>query len=147
MVVFLAGGRGFTRREGLRRLKERIENVPGFANIRYEPSRLRPRTVVADVDIEMFLGDTFPRQEAKVEVLWRPREGTDIQRVHWADEVVNLGWHKDDDHPDLGMTHFQFKSEDESVHEAGHIEVEAPLSFLEICLDRLPDHLRKTSEY
>ena len=29
MVVLLAGGSGFTRREGLRRLKERLENVPG----------------------------------------------------------------------------------------------------------------------
>lgn len=124
-----------------------MENVPGFDTIRYEPSRLRPRTVVADVDVEMFLGDAFPRQEANVEVLWRPREGSDVQRVHWADDGVSLGWHKDDDHPNLGTTHFQLESSDESVHEPGHIEVEAPLSFLEICLDRLPDQLRKTSEY
>lgn len=124
-----------------------MKNVPGFANVRYDPSRLRPRTVVADVDIEMFLGDTFPRQEANVEVLWRPREGSDIQRVHWADDVVSLGWHKDDDHPDLGTTHFQLESGDGSVHKPGRIEVEAPLSFLEICLDRLPDELQTTSEY
>jgi len=146
MVLLLAGGQGFTRSEGLRRCKERMENVPGFANVRYDPSRLRPRTVVADVDIELFLGDTFPRQEANVEVLWRPRKGSDVQRVHWADDVVSLGWHKDDDHPDLGTTHFQLESGDESVHEPGHIEAEAPLRFLEICLDRLPDELRPLSE-
>lgn len=147
MVLLLAGGRGFTRREGLRRLKERLDNVPGFTNVRYEPSRLRPRTVVADVHVEMFLGEPFPRTEAKVEVLWRPREGTDVQRVHWTDGVVNFGWHKDDDHPDLGTTHFQLEAGDESVHEPGGIEVEAPLSFLEICLDRLSEELRKTREY
>lgn len=147
MVLLLAGGRGFTRREGLRRIKERLENVPGFNDVRYEPSRLRPRTVVADVDVVMFLGESFPRTEAKLEVLWRPREGTDVQRVHWADDVVSLGWHKDDDHPELGTTHFQLEASDESVHEPGEIEVEAPQSFLEVCLDRLPRELRQTSDY
>ncbi|WP_210424208.1 hypothetical protein [Halorussus ruber] len=124
-----------------------MENVPGFHDVRYDPSRIRPRTVVADVDVELLLGESFPRTDAKVEVLWRPREGTDVQRVHWADDVVNLGWHKDDDHPDLGTTHFQLETDDESVHEPGVIEVEAPLSFLEVCLDRLPDELQQTSDY
>jgi len=147
MVLLLAGGRGFTRREGLRRLKERLENVPGFDDVRYEPSKLRPRTVVADIDVELFLGESFPRTEAKVEVLWRPREGTDVQRLQWADEVTSLGWHKDDDHPDLGTTHFQRETDDDIVHEPGRIDVETPLSFLEICLDRLPRELRKTKEH
>lgn len=124
-----------------------MENVPGATNVRYTPSRLRPRTVVADINIEIFLGDAFPRQEAKLEVLWRPRDGTDVQRVQWVDDAVSLGWHKDNDHPDLGTTHFQLESGDESVHEPGHIDVEAPLSFLERCLDRLPEELRQTSEY
>src|SRR6056297_3727101 len=131
MVIFLAGGRGFTRREGLRRLKERMENVPGFNRVRYEPSRIRPRRVVADVAIEIFLSDSFPRTDATLEVLWRPREGTDVQRVHWVDARVSLGWHKDDDHPDLGTTHFQLETTDDSIHEPGEIEVEAPLSFFE----------------
>jgi len=145
MVIFLAGGRGFTRREGLRRLKERMEMVPGFKNVRYEPSRVRPRTVVADVDVEVFLGNAFPRQTARLEVLWRPQVERDIQRVHWADESVSLGWHKDGDHPDLGTTHFQMDVDDEVVHEPGAIEVEAPLSFLERCLDRLPEKLTETN--
>lgn len=146
MVIFLAGGRGFTRRQGLRRIKERVENVPGCDAVRYDPSRLRPRSVVADVDVETFLGTSFPRSEATLEVLWRPRAGRDVQRVHWADGTVSLGWHKDDDHPDLGTTHFQLETEDDVVHEPGNIDVEAPLSFLEYCLDRLPEKLRQTSE-
>jgi hypothetical protein len=118
-----------------------LKNVPGFAAVRYDPSRLRPRTVVADVDVEMFLGRSFPRRRATVEVLWRPREGVDVQRFQWTDDAVSVGWHKDDDHPDLGTTHFQLESDTESIHEPGHIEVEAPLSLLETCLDRLPDRL------
>lgn len=121
-----------------------MENVPGFDQIRYEPSRIRPRKVIAAVDSEMFLSASFPRTEATIEVLWRPREGTDVQRVHWADDQVSLGWHKDEDHPDLGTTHFQLERNDQSVHEAADIEVEAPLSFLETCLDRLGEKLEKT---
>jgi hypothetical protein len=30
--------------------------------------------------------------------------------------------------------------------EPAHIEVEAPVSFLEVCLDRLPDRIRETSD-
>ena len=81
MVVLLAGGSGFTRRQGLRRIKERLENVPGTSHVRYEPSSIRPRSVVADVDVEMFLGRAFPRSEGRIEVLWRPRKGPDVQRV------------------------------------------------------------------
>ena len=101
--------------------------------------------MIADVDVEMFLGRAFPRSEGRIEVLWRPREGTDVQRVQWSEDGMSLGWHKDDDHPDLGTTHFQLDSVEETHHEEGHIEVEAPVSFLEICLDRLPDRLEETA--
>jgi hypothetical protein len=104
-----------------------MENVPGFASVQYDSSRIRPRSVVADVDIEMFLSSSFPRSTATLEVLWRPREGTDVQRVHWADDAISLGWHKDDDHPDLGTTHFQLETGETLVHRPAHIEVEAPL--------------------
>jgi len=144
MVLFLAGGRGFTRREGLRRLKERLEKEPGFSDVRYRPSRLRPRSVVADVETEIFLGEEFPRQQATFEVTWRPRADIDVQRVQWADDVVSLGWHKDDDHEDLGTTHFQIETDEELTHEPGHLEAEAPLSFLETCLQRLPPKLEET---
>ncbi len=89
----------------------------------------------------MFLGREFPRQQAKLEVMWRPRAGSDIQRVQWIDDTVSLGWRKDDDHEDLGTTHFQVESHGEVVHEPGSLEAEAPLSFLETCLRRLPTEL------
>ena len=145
MVVLLIGGRGFTRREGLRRLKERLDKEPGFETVRYAPSRIRPRSVVADVDVEVFLGASFPRRTATVEVSWRPREGTDLQRIQWIDESVSLGWHKDGDHPTLGTTHFQIERDGQTVHEPGHIETAAPLAFLETCLDRLPRRLEETT--
>lgn len=81
MLLLLAGGRGFTRREGLRRCKERLEKEPGFSDLRYEPSRIRPRRVVGDVDVEMFLGEAFPRSTGTLEVQWRPTRGRDVQRV------------------------------------------------------------------
>lgn len=84
----LAGGRGYTRREGLRRLKERLANTSGVSNVRYTSSRLRPRSVVGEVDVEVFLGAEFPRQDATLEVAWRPWDDTDAQRVHWSDDSL-----------------------------------------------------------
>jgi hypothetical protein len=148
MVLFLAGGSGYTRRQGLRRLKERLENVPGASNVRYEPSAIKPTTVVVDLDIEMFVEEPFPRDAGQIEVVWRPREETDLQRVQWIDDAVSLGWHKDRDHPDLGTTHFQREMGDEATphREPAGIEVEAPVSFLEICLNRLPERIKQTSD-
>ena len=93
----------------------------------------------------MFVGNEFPRQQATVEVFWRPRADSDVQRVQWADDAVSLGWHKDDDHEDLGTTHFQIETDEKRVHEPGHLEAEAPLSFLETCLQRLPARLEETT--
>lgn len=148
MVLFLAGGSGYTRRQGLRRVKERLENVPGTSNVRYEPSAVKPTTVIADVDIEIFLEEAFPRDTGRIEVVWCPREETDLQRVQWIDDTVSLDWHKDRDHPDLGTTHFQRETGDEAspYREPAHIEMEAPLSFLEICLDRLPGQIKATAD-
>ncbi len=144
MVLFLAGGQGFTRREGLRRIKERLEKEPGFSTVQYRPSRLRPRSVVADIDIEIFIRDQFPRQQATLEVTWRPRADTDVQRVQWIDDTVSLGRHKGDHHEDLGTTHFQIETDGKLVHEPGQLEAEAPLSFLESCLGRLPEKIEET---
>lgn len=144
MVLLLAGG-GYTRRQGLRRIKERLQNVPGTSAVRYEPSSVRPRTVVAEVAIEILLGRAFPREQARIEITWRPREEVDVQRVHWIDDEVSLGWHKDDDHPGFGTTHFQIDTGDELRHEEGRIEAEAPLAFLERCLERLPGRLEETT--
>ena len=145
MIVPLGGGGGVTRRAGLRRIKERLKNVSGASGVRYEPSVIRPRTVIADIDVGMFLGRAFPRGEGRIEIRWRPREGTDMRRVQWIDAEVSLGWHKDDDHSDLGTTHFQVDSGDEIGYGEGRIEVEAPLSFLETCFERLPDRLADTA--
>ena len=146
MGLFLAGGSAYTRRQGLRRLKQRLENVPGASNIRYEPSAIKPTTVVVDVDIEMFLEEPFPRDTGRLEVVYRPREETDLQRVQWIDDAVGLGWHKDRAHPDLGTTQFQCETGDGATprRDPAHIEVEAPVSFPESCLDRLPDRIRET---
>jgi hypothetical protein len=148
MVLVLAGGSGYTRRQGLRRVKERLETIPGASTVRYEPSAVRPRAVIVDVDIELFLGDPFPRDTGRIEVVWRPREETDVQRVQWIDDAVSIGWHTDRDHPDLGTTHFQRESGDEATpyREPAGIEVDAPVSFLEMCLDRLPDRIKATAE-
>lgn len=47
--------------------------------------------------------------------------------------------------PSWGRHTFQLESDGTIVHEPAYIEAEAPLSFLEICLSRLPEKLRETN--
>ncbi|MFP9191257.1 hypothetical protein ACLI4Q_06290 [Natrialbaceae archaeon A-CW1-1] len=37
------------------------------------------------------------------------------------------------------------ETDEELIHEPGHLEAEAPLSFLETCLQRLPETLAETN--
>jgi len=127
MVLFLLEAEDLLGVKDFGASKNDSKKEPGFSDVRYRPSRLRPRSVVADVETEIFLGEEFPRQQATFEVTWRPRADIDVQRVQWADDVVSLGWHKDDDHEELGTTHFQIETDEELTHEPGHLEAEAPL--------------------
>ena len=83
MVLLLAGGRGFPRREGLRRIKERLENAPGLSGVRYEPSRIRPRTVVADVDV------VLTEIHSALAYYYRNVEGMDSDRDGGATSTTN----------------------------------------------------------
>ena len=44
-----------------------------------------------------------------------------LHRIHYADPNTgfNCGWHRDDDHPELGPVHFQYEipRKDEGGHE------------------------------
>ena len=46
-----------------------------------------------------------------LEVEWRFRRETESYRIHYVDPNTgfNCGWHRDEDHPDLGSIHFQYE--------------------------------------
>lgn len=62
-------------------------------------------------------------------------------RIHYADPNTgfNCGWHRDDDHPDLGPVHFQYENPvtGENDHERAHFGKELPTEILWMALDGL----------
>nr|WP_241964420.1 hypothetical protein [Halorubrum sp. 48-1-W] len=111
----------------------------GCEDVRYRPSRRRPRYVVADVDPTTFLSDAYDVETARLEVrFWYP-PGVDHEyyRINWVEPDRNLmvGFHQDADHPDRGPCHVQLDYEDVPVDRHGVAFLDAhPLAVLD---DRL----------
>lgn len=142
-MIFLAGRDRYTQRTLLRAVHDRLSKQPGCENVRYRPSRRRPRYVVADVETGLFLGDAYDVAKARLELrYWYP---DDVQheyyRINWVEPERNLtvGFHQDADHPDLGPCHVQLDYEDTPVERraAGFLDVH-PIAVLERRLQQLP---------
>jgi len=108
-MIFLAGRDRYTQRTLLRDVHDRLTNQPGCEDVRYRPSRRRPRYVIADVDPTTFLSDSYNAATARLEIrFWYPA-GVDHEyyRINWVepDRHLMLGFHQDADHPDLGPCH------------------------------------------
>ncbi len=110
-MIFLAGRDRYTQRTLLRDVHDRLTRQAGCDDVRYRPSRRRPRYVIADVDPTAFLGHSYDAETARLEVrFWYPA-GVDDEhyRINWVEPDRNLmvGFHRDADHPDLGPCHVQ----------------------------------------
>jgi len=80
-------------------------------------------------------------ESPRIDVEWRYLDDEQYYRIHYADpnERFNCGWHRDDDHPELGPVHFQFEQpgSGEKRRESTTFEKAAPTEILWTALDRL----------
>ena len=142
-MLFLAGRDRHTQRTLLREVHDRLSKHGGYENVRYRPSRRRPRHVLADVETTVFLGDSDGTGAARLEVrFWYPSDvDYEYYRLNWieSDRDFMLGFHRDADHPDLGPCHIQVDHEGATVdrHAADFLDAH-PLSVLERRLTQLP---------
>jgi len=142
-MIFLAGRDRYTQRTLLRDVHDRLTRQAGCENVRYSPSRRRPRYVIADVDPTTFLGTAWDAQAARLELrFWYPADGDhEYYRLNWVEPDRNLllGFHQDADHPDLGPCHLQLDYEDTPVtrHRATYLDAH-PLAVLEYRLQQFP---------
>lgn len=145
-MIFLAGRDRYTQRALHRDIHDRLTNQAGCENVRYRPSRRRPRYVVADIDPSMFLGNSYAVERAGLEHrFWYPA-GVDHEyyRINWVepDRNLMLGFHQDADHPDLGPCHIQLDYQDAQVDRFAAAFLDAhPLSVLDDRLQQLPSAL------
>lgn len=141
-MIFLANRDRYTQRTLLRDVHDRLTKQAGCEDVRYRPSRRRPRYVIADVAPTTFLGDLYDTESARLEIrFWYPA-GVDHEyyRINWIEPErdLMLGFHQDADHPDLGPCHIQLNYRN-IVDRHGATSLDShPLSVFDDRLQQLP---------
>lgn len=146
-MIFFANRANLDKRSLLGRLhtylqtQARAENAP-VEQVWYHTSAGNKVGVRATVDAPLFVGDTYPVDEAQLQVAFdfpsdREYDHYGIQWVERERELM-VGWHQDETHPDLGECHFQIDYRGETVQRTSATFIDAhPLNVF----DRRTDHL------
>lgn len=133
----LSGTTDSTVYEGL---KDVLQRHPFVTAVAYEPDSIVKKFLRAQVDPSRVIPPTGPKSPT-LDVEWRFTTDDQYYRIHYADPNTgfNCGWHRDDDHPELGPVHFQYENPvmGESDYEGIRFEKEAPTEVLWTALDRL----------
>lgn len=127
-----------------RTLKDVLERRAETTVVTYEPDSVQRRYLAAEVDPERVVPPTGP-EPPTLTVHWDTAPPHDSFRVDYADPNTGFhcGWHRDDDHPDLGPTHFQLQTATMSDprREPARFAANSPARLLWTCLDRLFDEV------
>ena len=122
-----------------RELRDVLRRQPEITATRFEPDAVQQRYLVASVAparVDPPTGSESPRIEVRWQVGTPPRF-----RIDYTDPNTGFhcGWHRDNDHPDLGETHFQHTRPDDDTpaHEPADLAATAPPKLLWACLDEL----------
>ncbi|GGC71756.1 hypothetical protein GCM10007209_37070 [Haloferax sulfurifontis] len=121
-------------------LKDVLQRHPAVTSVSYEPDSIVKKYIQAELDPNRVVPTTGP-ESPTLDVEWRFAGDESQFRIHYADPNTefNCGWHRDDDHPELGAVHFQYYLPDreETNHEAAQFEKQIPTEILWTVLDRL----------
>lgn len=125
-----------------RGLKDILQRHPAVTTVSYEPDSIvkqRLRAIIAPNRIEAPTGPESPR----LDVAWRFVDDQSYYRIHYADPNTGLscGWHRDEDHPELGAVHFQYDHPGRgSDHEPAQFDSQVPTEVLWTAMERLFEH-------
>lgn len=152
MVVFLAGRWNLQVRQLHRRIKNRFQTDDRFDTVQLRvagPREPGPYRVVCQVDVPRFLDDpSYPVRTARIEAGFQLRTGGDHE-CYWFNWVEPsreflLGWHRDEDHPDLGPTHLQVNCGTTAVDREPARGIDGhPMAVIEARLRQLPATLAR----
>lgn len=121
-------------------LKDVLQRHPVVSRVTYEPDAIVKRFLRAAVDPARVVPPTGPTAPT-IDVEWRFVGEDQFYRIHYADPNTgfNCGWHRDDDHPDLGDVHFQYEraATGDDGRVAARFEKTVPTEILWNALDRL----------
>jgi hypothetical protein len=120
-----------------------LERVPQIDTIEYVPDDIAARQLRATFDPYRLDPPTGPESPELV-VDWHRQEPHDWFRVDYADPNTDFhaGWHQDEDHPDLGRTHFQYTAGNDTVRQSITFEQDTPSLILWEIVETLLDEVR-----
>jgi hypothetical protein len=121
-------------------LRDVLKRHPVTTNVVYKPDSIVKRYLQAEIDPDRVVPPTGP-QSPRLDVEWRFAGEEAFYRIHYADPNTgfNCGWHRDDDHPELGPVHFQYENPQngEGGHEQAQFSKTVATEILWTVLDRL----------
>jgi hypothetical protein len=121
-------------------LRDVLQRQPEVTTVSYQPDSIRKRYLRAEIAPERVEPPTGP-ESPTLDVGWRFADGESQYRIHYADPNTGFscGWHRDDDHPDLGAVHFQYEHPEtgEMTHESTTFESDVPTEVLWRAVERL----------
>lgn len=99
-------------------LRDVLDRHPKITTVEFEPDSISKEFIRANVAPARIDPPTGPDSPV-IDVEWRFQRDTEYYRIHFADpnSGFNCGWHRDDDHPDLGPVHFQYENQKSGVLE------------------------------
>jgi hypothetical protein len=123
-----------------RTLKDVVERQPAVVTVQYEPDAIQKRYLRAEIAPDRVTPPTGPERPT-LELRWETAPPHEQFRIDYHDPNVSFycGWHRDEDHPDLGETHFQYRTAEmaEAEREPSSFDHESPARILWTCCERL----------
>jgi len=121
-------------------LKDVLQRYPISQTVAYEPDSIVKKFLRAQIAPARVVPPTGP-ESPLLDVEWRFDGSEQYYRIHYADPNTgfNCGWHRDEDHPNLGSVHFQYEhpGTGEQDHEPATFQKTIPTEILWTALDRL----------
>jgi hypothetical protein len=104
-----------------------LDRVPQVDTVQYVPDEIEARRLRATFDPHRLDPPTGPESPELV-VDWHRQTPHDWFRVDYADPNTGFhaGWHQDEDHPELGHTHFQQTVDGNTERRAITLEHDTP---------------------
>ena len=123
-------------------LRDVLQRYPAITSVEFKPDSISKEFLRATVGPARITPPTGSEPPV-VDVEWRFDDETEYYRIHYADPNTgfNCGWHRDDDHPELGAVHFQYTTpkSGEPEHVRAEFKKSVPTEILWTALRRLFD--------
>ena len=122
-----------------------LKRVPHITAVEYAPDNVETNHLLATFDPNRLTPPTGP-ETPTLSIKWYRQTPHDWFRVNYSDPNTDFhaGWHQDEDHSDLGQTHFQYSNTETTERRSVTFQHETPSLILwEIIEELLEEVLPK----